>query len=314
MTRRTHWKSHNSPAENSRAKASETRQRGSPTVTNFSRRSLGSSSRKPLARELLGSGSRASESMYSAAVCERDILKWGKGDAGEGCLRCDRLEERLCRAEESLPRACPSAVSDGCERQLRQGVKSSPNYRGSLFTNRNRKTHPSCRSSELGRQQAGKAAFLPDSIPTGQRSCPAAAAPGSPWFYVPLSSANRFLALRPEGMGVPSYFQQGARGLGPPPTGSPSQIHSGPMGCRKSFPAPKPAEGARGHPAVQPQAPRTGQETPNEATLRQDISCNSPDHQSLLLPPSQGTGEESDSKESSQGQGIPINRNKGWGN
>lgn len=200
-------------------------------------------------------------------------------------------------------------MSDGCERQLRQGVKSPPNYRGSLFTNRNRKTHPSRRSSELGRQQAGKAAFLPDSIPTEQRSCPAAAAPGSPWFYVPLSSANRFLALQPEGMGVPSYFQQGARGLGPPPTRSPSQIHSGPVGCRKSFPAPKPAGGARGRPAVQPQAPRRGQETPNEATLRQDISCNSPDHQSLL-PPSQGTGEESDSKESSQGQGIPINRNK----
>lgn len=180
-------------------------------------------------------------------------------------------------------------MSGSCERQLRQGVKSPRNYRGSLFTNRNRKSHPSSRSSERGRQQAGKAAFLPDSIPAGQRSCPATAAPGSPWFYLPLSSANRFLALWPEGMGVPSYFQQGARGLGPPTARSPSQIHSGPRGCKIPFPASKPARGAREHPAAQPQAPQTGQETPNEVMLRQNI-CNSPGHQSLLLPPSQGTG------------------------
>lgn len=181
-------------------------------------------------------------------------------------------------------------MSGSCERQLRQGVKWPRNYRGSLFTNRNRKTHPSSRSSELGRQQAGKAAFLPDSIPAGQRSCLATAAPGSPWFYVPFSSANRFLALWLQGMGLPSYFQQGARGLGPPTAKSPSQIHGGPVRYKKPFPAHKPARGARGHPAAQPQAPQTGQETSKEIILRQNISCNSSDHQSLPLPPSQGTG------------------------
>lgn len=205
---------------------------------------------------------------------------------------------------------CPMAVNDSSDRALNRLLIT-----GEAFSQIEiEKPTPaaaavSWEGSRLGRQLSSLTAFLQGSVPARPQ---------------PLLAPRGFMSLShqptdsrrcgPRAWGVPSYFQQGARGLGPPPTGSPSQIHSGPMGCRKSFPAPKPAGGARGHPAVQPQAPRTGQETPNEATLRQDISCNSPDHQSLLLPPSQGTGEESDSKESSQGQGIPINRNKGWGN
>lgn len=143
-----------------------------------------------------------------------------------------------------------------------------------------RKTHPSSHSSEPGRQQAGREALLPASISPGP----------SPWFYVPLSSASRFLALWLQDVGVPSYFQHGAGELGPPKARSPSQVYGGPMGYKKPFPAPKPGGGAREEPPAQPQAPGTGQETPNEAILRQNISCNSPDPESLLLPPSQGPG------------------------
>lgn len=57
------------PDENSWAKARDISSKGKPTVTNLTILSRGSSRRSPLSREPLRSGSRASESMYSAAVC-----------------------------------------------------------------------------------------------------------------------------------------------------------------------------------------------------------------------------------------------------
>lgn len=67
----------------------DTSSRGKPTATNLTIRPQGKPRRSPLRRGPWWSGSRASESMYSAAVCERHAaVELGLGAPGKGPGRC----------------------------------------------------------------------------------------------------------------------------------------------------------------------------------------------------------------------------------
>lgn len=67
------------PAENSWAKARDISNKGKPTAMNLTMRSRGSSRCSPLRRGPLWSGSKASDSMYSAAACASDMVPGALG-------------------------------------------------------------------------------------------------------------------------------------------------------------------------------------------------------------------------------------------
>lgn len=103
------------PEENSWANARDISNKGKPTAMNLTMRSRGSSRCSPLRRGPLRSGSRASDSMYSAAVCASDMVpltfgvqrpQEGSQDRGVG-----RWQLQAAGFEQTVPAAPASRRS-----------------------------------------------------------------------------------------------------------------------------------------------------------------------------------------------------------